>query len=304
MNNDDLTKSEKIANFFKDNLINFIIVLIVVIYIVRGIAKIVKTNATVDEIIADGILTFVVSITIKLLFRKKAIMVGFEKPSVKATCNAYGDSINSIAPNIDKLDEFCDDENKNRLRIEQTTFLLKYGVKYAEFESGKYEVLPSRKGIDSRQYKLLKYKHKGCTKAKKIRIFRYTSKLITNAYDTTESERELLTASTKKYQSKQFLMNALIGAVCGVLFGYYTLGKGEINVENIIWCSLQMALYLAFGMIEYFNTLEYITKTIREKIKRVMAIIDKFKIWVKNKKEEDNGNTKRFSTEVVSESAE
>lgn len=303
-NNDDLTRSEKFANFIKDNGVNFAIILVVVFYIIRGIAKITRTDSTIDEIIADGAMAFIASIVIKLLFRKKAIIVGFEKPSFKATCNAYGQQVIDMAPHIDLLDKFCDDENKNRLIREQTSFLLKYGVQYSEFLNGKYELLPPRRETDKYHYKLLKYKHKGCQKAKKIKVFRYSSKLITNAYDTTNTERELLTASIKKYQSKQLILNLLIGAICGVLFGYYTLKEGEINKANMIWCALQMAMYLAFGMIEYYNTLEYITKTIREKIKRVMAIIDKFKIWVAKEKEENYGNSKRLSVEVVPTSTE
>lgn len=294
-----MTKSEKIANFFKDNWVNFAIVLIVFVYIARGIAEITKTDASIDEIIADGCMSFITSITIKILFRKKAILVGFENPNFKSTCNAYGQQLTDIVSSIDKLDEFCDFENEERRKRDQTTFLIKYGVKYQDFLDGKYDSVPSRKEIDKYHYKILKSKYKGCQKAKKIHSFRYSSKLITNAYDTTNSEKELLTANIKKYTSKQTLLNILLGGVCGILFGYYTLKTGEIDKANVIWCSLQMAIYLAFGLIEYFNTIEYITKTIREKIKRVMSIIDKFKIYVR-KGENYYVNSKRNEIEISS----
>ncbi len=281
MENFEMTKSEKIANFLKDNWVNFAIILVVVVYITRGISQIGKSDSTIDEIIADGCLSFITSITIKILFRKKGILEGFENPSFKSTCNEYGEQIVSISPIIDKLDTFCDIENEEKRKREQTVYLLKYGVKYEDFASGKFDVLPSKKETDKFHYKLLKSKQKGCKKAKNMRTFRYTSKLITNAYDTTNSEKELLTANIKKYSNKQLMLNICIGGICGVLFGYYTLKPGEINKANMIWCTLQMAIYLAFGFIEYYNTIEYITKTIREKIKRVMSIIDKFKIWEK-----------------------
>jgi hypothetical protein len=60
------------------------------------------------------------------------------------------------------------------------------------------------------------------------------------------------------------------------LFGYYGVKEGQFNLYNIIWCAMQIAIYLVLGVIEQMNAYEFVSETLRGKIKRIMSIIDDF----------------------------
>lgn len=281
MKDENATRSEKIAIFFKQNIMTGILVLICVAYIIRGMFTIDKSGQTIDEIIAGGVLSFIVSVSIKTLLRKKGLDNGFNSVEFKATQTAYGKQIEQITPYISDLDTFCNVENESRLRQKQIRYLTKNAISQDLLNDEKYNIRPSRK---DENYKRELQKYKVIKKARKQEVFLYTSKLLTNAYDSSSSEEKLLMSSTKTYQSSHTLTNIIVGIGCAILFGYYSLGKNGIDWWGMVWAFLQIALYLVFGFIEYLNAFEYVSKTIREKIKRIMVIIDKFNIWYKSSK--------------------
>lgn len=271
MKDDDVvrTRTERVGDFLRANVMTGVLIFICLIYILKGLVDIERTEQTIDEIIASCFLSFCVSMAIKIIMRKRGIENGFKAPDFKATQNAYGIEIESISDKINELDKFCEDENALRLKQAQVKYLTQNAVCYDDLN--KYNVKPDK----NNKRELEKYKI--CKKARKITIYPYTSKLITNAYDSSRNEEELLRASTKTYQANHTITNFIIGILCAVLFGYYTLGKGSIDWRGMLWATLQIAIYLTLGFIEYLNAYEYVTKTIREKIKRIMIIIDKFK---------------------------
>lgn len=272
----ELTKTEKFTNFIKANIMNFALILVCAVYIFKGMLEVHESGKTVAEIFADGAIAFTVSITIKTIFRKKGISNGFENPAFINTCNNYGSSIEKISKKIEYVDLFCKEENDERLKNKQKIYLLKNAISYEEFKSEKYCVKPKKIKNDKELNKREMEKYKICKKARKMKVFQYTSKLITNAYDSSSDEESLLKSSTKKFQKKASVENVLLGLLVGFIFGYYILKEGAISKSGMIWASLQIAIYLALGFIEYLNAYEFVTKTIREKIKRVLVIIDKF----------------------------
>lgn len=281
--NENATRSERIANFIRQNIMTGILVLICIAYIVRGMFYIDKTGQSVYEIIAGGALSFAVGVSVKTLLRKKGIDNGFNSDSFKATQTAYGSKINEISPYIADLDTFCSVENETRLKQKQLLFLTKNAISADLLKDEKYNIKPSK---NDDNYKIELQRYKVLKKARKMNVFLYTSKLLTNAYDSSANEEKLLKSSTKTYQASHTASNVIIGLGFAVLFGYYTFGKNVIDWWGMAWAFLQIALYLVFGFIEYLNAFEYVSKTIREKIKRIMVILDKFNIWHKNKTQE------------------
>ena len=74
------TKTDKIGDFIKDNIINFVLILVCVVYIFKGVIEIVETGKTISEIIADGFIMFLVSFGIKIILRKKGLNNGYNSP--------------------------------------------------------------------------------------------------------------------------------------------------------------------------------------------------------------------------------
>ena len=269
------TKTEIFSQFIKDNLVNMVIVLICLVYILRGLITIGETGKTWWEILADGLLAFFVSISIKILMRKKGLNNGFNSDKFIATTNLYGKQIvEKVDGHTEDLEKYCLFKNDERLRIEQRNFLLRNGLDYEMFEKGEYdsrfESIPNRK-IRRKKVNLLK-------KCRNIRVFKYTSVLITNAYCNAESESKLLSQSSQRYERSNAIGNILIGLLIMFLFGYYGIKSGNVEElwKNVIWCAIQVTLYLVLGVIAMLNAFDFVTETLRGKINRVISIIDDF----------------------------
>jgi magnesium-transporting ATPase (P-type) len=275
MNDIKKTKTEAFSEFIKSNLVNIAIVLICFAYVLRGLITIGATGKTWYEIVADGLLAFMVSVSIKVLMRKKGLNNGFMSDKFIATTNLYGKEIqDKVDGNTDQLEKYCEIKNEYRLKYEQRNFLLRNGLDYETFEKGEYdsrfEREPNRK-IRRKKVNLLK-------KCRNLRVYKYTPVLITNAYSNQETEEKLLKQSRKQYESSKAVYNIFIGFIIMFLFGYYGIKSGNIEElwKNIIWCTLQVALFLAFGVIEMLNAFDFVTETLRGKINRVISIIDDF----------------------------
>ena len=269
------TKTEVFSQFIKDNLVNMVIVLICLVYILRGLITIGETGKTWWEILADGLLAFMVSISIKILMRKKGLNNGFNSDKFIATTNEYGKQIvDKVDGHTEDLEKYCLYKNDERLRIEQRNFLLRNGLDYEPFEKGEYdnrfESIPDRK-VRRKKLNLLK-------KCRNIKVYKYTSVLITNAYSNAESESKLLSQSSQRYEKSNAISNILIGLLIMFLFGYYGIKSGNVEElwKNVIWCSIQITLYLVLGVIAMLNAFDFVTETLRGKINRVISIIDDF----------------------------
>lgn len=290
------TKTEVFSQFIKDNLVNMVIVLICLVYILRGLITIGETGKTWYEILADGLLAFFVSISIKILMRKKGLNNGFNSDKFIATTNEYGKQIvDKIDGHTEELEKYCLLKNDERLRIEQRNFLLRNGLDYETFEKGEYddrfENEPNKK-VRKKKLNLLR-------KCRNLKVYKYTSVLITNAYCNAESESKLLSQSSQRYEKSNAISNILIGLIIMFLFGYYGVKSGNVQElwKNVIWCSIQITLYLVLGVIAMLNAFDFVTETLRGKINRVISIIDDFstmrinhpEYFNKERKVEENG---------------
>lgn len=256
------TPNDKIAEWFKRNIENFVLVIICVIYIFRGVAEIEETGKKVLEIIADGAVALIGGYVIKAIMDKKGILKGLIAPKFVATTNNYGAKKTEISGFVEELYPFCMKTNAERLKQKQAEFLLKHAMSYDHFINGLYDIDKEKKKI--------------ADKCRKIKVFEYTPVMLTNAYDNAKSEEELLTATIGKYERKQRVGDAVIGLVTFVLFGYFGFKPGEIVWANIAWAALQVGLFLANGMMKYMNAYFFVTETLRGKIKRVIDILDEF----------------------------
>lgn len=269
------TKTEVFSEFIKQNLVNLVLVLLCTVYILRGLIQIGETGKTWYEILADGLLAFLVSISIKILMRKKGLNNGFASDKFIATTNEYGKQIqDKVDGHTEQLEKYCLVKNDYRLKLEQRNFLLRNGLDYETFEKGEYDSRFEREP----NTKVRKKKINLLRKCRHIKVYQYTPVLITNAYSNQESEEKLLKQSRKQYESSKALTNFFIGLIIMFLFGYYGVKSGNVEElwKNVIWCSIQVTLYLILGVIEMLNAFDFVTETLRGKINRVISIIDDF----------------------------
>ena len=254
-----MKKQFDFAQFLQKNIENFILIILCAVYVLRGLASIEESGKTTLEIFADGALAFIVGYIIKRVLDRKGILRGLSSDKFIATCNEYGNKKMEIAPIIEELAPFCDERNANELKQRQIEYLTMEALSYNKFIANEYDANDKR-----------------IKKARRLKSTRVTPTMLTNAYDNTSNERELLSASIKRYERSQAGGDLTIGLLTAWLFGYYALKSNGLDTATVIWCALQVAIFLTNGMFKYMSSYFFITETLRGKIKRVMDIIDEF----------------------------
>lgn len=284
---DDLspTLADKTTKFFRDNMVNLILVLVCIVYIFRGIATIEYSGKTIFQIIADTFITFIVGIAIKSLMGKNGIIDGRKSDKFMRTSKLYGQQLDSITPNIEHLDAYCDYKNWLVLRRKQTTILRKAGLSYRLFSLGEYDNNP-----DPNIQSVIK-------KAREVDTFQITSTMILNVVDSSEEETRVLSLDIKNYEKTKLRNNILIGVSTSLLFGLCTLERGIFDIAGILWTTIQVAIFLMLGALEYLNCFEFISENFRGKIIVVIGYIDEFKNLITKRPELFDCDIERFKEE-------
>lgn len=281
----NVTLADKTTKFFRDNMINLVLALVCVIYIFRGIANIEYSGKTIFEIIADTFITFIVGICIKTLWGKNGIIDGRKSDKFMRTAKLYGKQLDSITVNIEHLDTYCEYKNWLVLRRKQTTILRKAGLSYRLFINGEYDSNP-----DPEIQAVLK-------KTREVDVFQITSSMILNVIDSSEEETKILKLDIRSYEKTKLRNNILIGASTALLFGLCSLERGVFDVTGILWTTIQVAIFLVLGALEYLNCFEFITENFRGKMIVVIGYIDEFKNLIEKRPELFDYDIEHFKEE-------
>ena len=250
---------EKLTKFVKDNVITGVIILICIVYICFGIVTVKHKDGDIQSVIAGSLINLCVGLSIKILMRKKGIKAGLNDSRFIKTSELYGNKLDKNTSNITLLDDYCEYRNDKKLKIKQTRYLRKYGLSYDKFINNEYD--PNDKIIK---------------KCRNIRCYQLSSIVMLNAINIIENEEEVLNKNINRYETKSFISNFIIGLGIAILFAYYGIEEGSINVMGMLWASLQTGINLIFGTIEYFNGNSFVTSDLRSKLIYIISCFDEF----------------------------
>ena len=126
-------KKNNFTEMFYKNAGYIAVVLISIVYVASSLINISKSGKTVYEIIGAGVLSLIVGIMINGVFRSMGVRRGDEDERTVATNTLHAKTVDEISPHIDKLDDFCERENKRALREIRTRILAREGMKYLDY---------------------------------------------------------------------------------------------------------------------------------------------------------------------------
>ena len=110
-----------------------VVVLVSALYVASSLINISKSGKSVYEIIATGVLSLIVGVMINGAFRSIGVRRGDEDERVIATNQLHAKTVEEITPYIERLDEFCEGENKRAVREIRTRILMREGMKYSDY---------------------------------------------------------------------------------------------------------------------------------------------------------------------------
>ena len=284
------------SEFFYKNAGYFAVLLISLSYIAGSFILISATGKSVYEIIATGVISMIVGILITGVFRSLGLQRGDEDEKSISTNKLYSETVESCVPYIDKLEEFCDNENTRAQISIRKKILSVAGLKYNDCfdENGvvkdyNYE-LYSEEYIKSQKSKRQRRKLKKTNKLRKKAYFKAVNikiKLLTPSTLTSNSIKENdpfdFGKTKKEYRSQRNLSDMITRVCMAIIFGYFGVTfVSEVNFATLIWNILQIIMYITSGIIQMYASYSFIVDDFRLNTIKKIDYLQKFSLYAKN----------------------
>lgn len=182
------TAFKKASEFVRRNMYDLIVLLIVLVNIAQGFARISTTGKTITEILGDGFITLVLSFTIARIFDIKGLDRGERDDSYLTAMDAYREAAAQCKPYAAQMDGWCKAYNARRRRELQETILLSAGISYETFASPGFDI---RKYTKEQQYYI--------RKARRVKFYELSTRELTNGLHDGAHESEYERATKTDY---------------------------------------------------------------------------------------------------------
>lgn len=277
--------TNKVQSWFKDNISLIAIVVMSIVYVFYGVVKITETGKTIWQIVGDCAISFAYGYTLKILLNNQGVLMGEKSPTFINTKNFYVGLLDDISPIQHYLGNFCDYQNEITLQKAQKTILRSELLSYDDFINNRIDVK-----------KLDKSQKKAYYRARKLKINLISEAILLSDQQNFVDLGEDVRANKRSYLKKSNKTALIIMALTALLFGYFGVDKNEgFNWAGCIWCLVQVAYYLGFGMFQYFSGYSFITDTYKTTLIRKSNYLEKFK----NMYKEDPDRFKDKEDDVV-----
>lgn len=282
------------------------VVLLVLAYTSMALFQIGKTDKTVWQIVADGTTAMLLGVAVARLFSLQGILRGKQTVEYLQTAQLHGQVVTEIAPYIDRLDAWCEKKTEEMLRLLRTRILLSGGLCYDEcFENGAAkgyaereipsELLPldrvkgkAAKILERRKAKQLKRwqkeeraRRRCYRRAVRASITPLLSGVLTGSYIKI-SDPFNFGKSVAEYEAANTKNGILIRIISACLFGYFGVELiRNFTWEDLLYRLLQVAIALAFGVIQQYRSFLYVTE---EKRGHTIKKIDYLQMFLADQK--------------------
>jgi hypothetical protein len=247
---------KRFFGFIRKNVYEIVIVFVCLAFMLKGVADIEKTGATVVEIFGNGFVTLLFSISLCRLLEGKGFLSGEQAPEYKEALAEYKEERKKAGSHIKEIDEWCAKWTKKNHRDVLAVKLYPFGLSYEDFSSNNYD--PSK--YTETQLKQL-------NALKKLKTMELTTEqLMSGDFD---SEKQIdYKKTTKKNYAKKSLRNDLLSKTfVSITLGYYVLAPfQDWNWSGFAWVFLQTVLILGLSIFKYFDAYSYINGDIRAKV--------------------------------------
>lgn len=283
-------EDNKVLEFLKKNILNFLIAIVVIVFLVKDLIQIKESGRTVVEIIANSIVNLIVGQLIKNLFLQKGSNAGFNAPSYQRKLKRYSDEIEKTDPIIDKLDDFCEKKNEQRIQKAQKHVLRPARIKYEDFlTKTKEEVCKDKTQLRT------------WDKAQAVKVQIITPENLVSETDP-RYEKGKKEETLKAHKAKEATKSFIIATLISVIFGYFVPMLNENALAGMLWNLIQVAIWLAFGIVAYYQEYTYITVDYAQRVLRKTTYLVEFntttprenKETTEVKGENENGNKEQI----------
>jgi F0F1-type ATP synthase assembly protein I len=288
-------KKNTFSEIFYKNAGYLAVLMVSLAYIAGSFLLISTTGKSVYEIIAGGIISMIVGILINGVFRSLGLRRGEEDERTISTSNLYAQAIDSVVCHIDKLQDFCDEENVRALSTIRKKILARAGMKYSDcfdedgtVKSFDYELYSDTEIENASKRKRRKYlkvnsqRKRAYNKAVNVKIKLLSPATLTSD-DAKENDPFNFGKSKKEYSTQRNLSDMISRILMAIIFGYFGVSfVSEVNPALLIWNTMQIIMYITSGIIQMYSSFAYIVDEHRQSVIKRIDYLQKFKIYAEN----------------------
>lgn len=247
---------QKFFGFIRKNVYEIIIVFVCLAFMLKGVADIQKTGASVVEILGNGFITLIFSMSLCRLLEGKGFLSGEQSSEYKEALAEYKEERKKAGNYIKEMDEWCAEWTKQNRKDIMSVKLYPFGISYKDFVNNDYDM----DKFNEQQLKQL-------NALKKIRTMELTTEQLMSG-DFDSAKQIDYKKTTKANYAKRSLRNDLISKTfVSVTFGYYMLSPfQQWNWSGFAWVFLQTMLILGISIFKYFDAYSYVNGDIRAKV--------------------------------------
>lgn len=287
---------------WRDLLRNYVgylaVFLICAVYVAMAFIELTETHKSIPRIIADGVVAFLVGITINRIFETQGILNGERDVRVMRTSNYHNQVVDRVTPYLDLLEEWCECKNGEALVRARRQYLSLHGERYETY----FEADGTAKPFPSAQTKTLHarwrelWRHFRYRRAVGMRLTRLSAGLlISDAGD--PNDPYYMGRSKREYVKESSKTDIFTKLLTALLFGYYGVTLiHDFSAANLIWTVFQVGVFLAMGVIRMQSSMIYVTDEYRGRIIKKIDVLQQFEIYLKqegmidDKQEQNEGS--------------
>lgn len=271
--------NNKTRDFIQKNIGYISVALVCIVYIAASFIIIGKSGKTIEQIIADGFIAFALGFTINRIFDTQGIINGERDERYIATLKLHSEMIDKVSPHIDMLSDWCEIQNKANLKLQRTRILATEGLKYDDY----FDDEGNAKGYEYTEKKLPKNLQK--IEDAKISCYRKAVKLKLTPLSAGELTSEGSKANdtydfgrTKAQYEKEASVSDIVSKVIvAFIFGYFGVSFiATLDMANLIWHCLQVAMFIGMGAITMYKSFTFITDEYRGRIIKKINNLEMF----------------------------
>lgn len=256
--------------------------LISLIYIAGSLILISKTGKSIYEIIGTGFISMVVGSLINGSLRSVGVRRGEENEKMIEAQKNHAEVLCQVSPHLDKLEEFCDIENKNAIKKIRIKILAAVGLKYNDCfdENGVCkELLLTQDRKNRRKNRKIMRAYR---KAVNLKIKELTVDALTFEWGNTDNPFDF-GKSKREFSKSKNATDIITRVIMAIIFGYFGVTLvSEINFATIIWNALQIVMYITSGVVGMYSTYMWIVDDYRQGILKKIEYLNRFLAQARN----------------------
>lgn len=280
-----------VKKIITQNLGYIAVALVCLIFMLTAFLEMGKTGKTIGEIITDGAVFFFLGCLVTRMFDLQGLSEGERDERVIRTLELHGQTVESISPYIEELDDWCDDKNEATLKMQRKKILARECLRYSDcFEDdgiAKPFVFDETKMKNKLLEREEKRRYRCYTKAVRLKLTPLSASDLTSEGGRPD-DPNYLGRTKAQYESQTRTWDIFMRLGTAIVFGYYAVDLlDDFSYANIIWRALQVSMLLLMGSIRRNMSYSFMTDEYRSRIVKKIDFMQKFKNDMKKKHPEE-----------------